>query len=98
VLKGRIGDTECSGVGGIVHCYPERAILAFTDPDVVLYAYDINIDIMQDDRDMEQLPSLLGRDILSRWKITYDLLGVGIRVNKVYSADKEFDLRPPARL
>ena len=61
----------------------------------MLYAYDISIDIMQNDPDMEHLPSILGREILDQWRITYDPRGVGLRVTKVRSADMEFDLRPP---
>ena len=91
------GDSECAGLGGVVHCYVERAVMAFSEPKVMLYAYDIEIDIMQDDPDMETVPSLLGRDIIVKCKLTFDHLGVGLRA-KVHSADMEFDLRPSASL
>ena len=88
------GDRECGGIGGTVHCFVERTIVVFTDPGVALYAYDLDIDIMQNDPEMEGVPSLLGRDIIDRWRITYDPQGVGLRA-KVYSADRVFDLKSP---
>ncbi len=86
------GDRECGGIGGTVHCYVERAVLVFNDPGVELYAYDLEIDVMQYDPEMEDVPSLLGRDVIDRWRITYDPQGVGLKV-KVRSADRIFDLR-----
>src|SRR5258708_2234518 len=56
-----IGDQEVVGVGGLVHCYEERAILVFADSKETLYAYDLSIGIMQDDPLLQGLPSLLGR-------------------------------------
>lgn len=85
------GDRECSGVGGTIHSFPERAILVFTNPQVMLYAYDLEIDIMPNDFDMEEVPSLLGRDVIDRWRITYDPQGTGLRA-KVRSADMTIDL------
>lgn len=66
------GDRECSGIGGTIHSFAERAILVFTDPQVMLYGYDLEIDIMPDDPGMEEVTSLLGRDVIDRWRITYD--------------------------
>ncbi len=85
------GDRECGGIGGIVHSFTERAILVFTDPNVMLYGYDLEVDIMPDGPEMEEVPSLLGRDVLDRWRITYDPQGVGLRA-KVRSADITIDL------
>ena len=73
------GDRECSGIGGTVHSFVEQAILVFTDPNVMLYGYDLQIDIMPDGPEMDEVPSLLGRDVLDRWRITYDPLGTGLR-------------------
>ncbi|MCA1595315.1 MAG: hypothetical protein LC772_02655 [Chloroflexi bacterium] len=86
------GDRECAGIGGITHLYEEGAVLVFSEPGVALYAYDLPVDIMPDDPEMTAMPSLLGRDILNRWRITYDPTGVGLKIN-VRTADRIFDLR-----
>ncbi len=44
---------------------------------------------------MIDVRSLLGRDIIDRWRITYDPLGVGLRV-KVRSTDHKIDLKTSA--
>ena len=66
------GDNPCGGIGGTVHCYVERAFLVFSDPGKALYAYELDMDIMPDDPQMEDVTSLLGRDVIDRWQITYD--------------------------
>ena len=73
------GDHECGGIGGTIHSFPERAILVFTDPQVMLFGYEIEIAIMPDGSGMEEVPSLLGRDVIDRWRVTYDPHGVGLR-------------------
>ncbi len=85
------GDRECAGVGGTVHSFVERAILVFSHPDRTLYGYDLEIDIMPYDAAMEEVPSLLGRDVLDRWRILYDPQGSGLRA-KPRSADITIDL------
>lgn len=91
------GDNEAVGIGGAVHCFVERAILVFTQPNVALYAYELHLDILQFDPTMMDFSSLLGRDVLDRWRITYDRERSELRA-KVRSADLTYDLRPPAAL
>ena len=85
------GDRKCGGIGGTVHSFVERAVLVFTDPQVTLYAYDLEIDIMPDDPEIEEVPSLLGRDVIDRWRVIYDPQGTGLRA-KPHFADLEIDL------
>lgn len=66
------GDHKCGGIGGTVHSFVERAILVFVSPSRMLYGCDLELDVMPADPDMEDVPSLLGRDILDRWRIIYD--------------------------
>ena len=80
------GDRECGGIGGTIHHFVERGIIVFTDPQVMLYAYDLEVSIMPDDPDMEEVPSLLGRDVIDRWRIIYDPQGTGLKA-KPHSAD-----------
>ena len=89
------GDRECGGIGGTIHNFVERAILVFSDPQVMLYGYDLEISIMPDDSEMEDVPSLLGRDVIDRWRVIYDPQGVGLRVT-VRSADTMINLKTGA--
>jgi hypothetical protein len=91
------GDFACVGVGGAVHCYTERAILAFTDPGKTVYAYELSeLCLMNADPQMDGVHSLLGRDILDNWRITYDPQGNKLQA-KVVLANKMYDLKatPP---
>ncbi len=65
------GDSECGGIGGVIHNFTEPAIVAFTD-DANLYVYQIEIDVMQRDAVADDVPSLLGREILDRWRMVYN--------------------------
>ncbi len=67
------GDAPSIGVGGMVHSYHEPALLVFTDMGSIEYTYQVDIRFMEDSAISRQLPSLLGRDILNRWRIVYDL-------------------------
>lgn len=89
------GDRECGGIGGTVHSFVERAILVFAHPARTLYGYDLEIDIMPYAPDMEEVPSLLGRDVLDCWRIVYDPSGAGLRA-KPRSADITIDLTKSA--
>jgi predicted aspartyl protease len=89
------GNRECGGIGGTVHSFVERAILVFSHPNRTLYGYDLEIDIMPYDVEVEEVPSLLGRDVLDRWRIVYDPQGAGLRA-KPRSADITIDLTKSA--
>ena len=52
----------------------EEAVVMFTDGTDLL-AYNIELGILPWDPDMQRIPSLLGRDILHRWAMTYDYEG-----------------------
>jgi hypothetical protein len=88
------GDNAIGGVGGDVRCYLERAVFAFTDPGRMVYAYELDLDIMPLDATRAPLPSLLGRDIIARWRLVCDATR-GILQAQVRSADMSFDLRKP---
>lgn len=65
------GETESVGVGGICHNFVEPALLAFSEPKRFLYVYIIPLAIAPAAPDIMDLPSLLGRDILDQWRMTY---------------------------
>jgi hypothetical protein len=60
-------------VGGPAKGYMEESILGFLDKDKGrIYAYNTELQIFAPTRDNATLPSLLGRDILNRWRVLID--------------------------
>lgn len=67
------GAVESLGMGGIALSYPVKCSLAFRDPGKCIYVYHLDaLDIAAPDPEIEEMPSLLGREILDRWRMTYD--------------------------
>jgi hypothetical protein len=60
------------GVGGKAECFREEAIVTFSEPEVGLRVYTTDILILKPTQYILQAPSLLGRDIMSKWNITFD--------------------------
>jgi hypothetical protein len=68
------GNEKIMGIGGISDFYVEPAILVFADPGKYLYSYSIDLRIAPDNDDLMELPSVLGIDIISKWKINMDFV------------------------
>ena len=66
------GEVESVGIGGLVRNYTEQAVLVFNEPSRRLVGYFINLEITSPGPDIEDVPSLLGRDVLDRWRMNYD--------------------------
>jgi len=66
------GDAESIGTSGISHDFIESAIVAFSEPKRFLYVYNITLRIAPYDTGILDLPSLLGRNILDQWRMTYN--------------------------
>lgn len=79
-------EIESVGVGGISLDYREEAVVIFSDPAKALYAYTIELVISSPSPDVMALPSLLGRDILNRWRMMYDPMRKGLSL-QVREAD-----------
>lgn len=78
------------GIGGSAPTYKERARLAFADDNGrTLYGYDIQLLIHHPTADAMRVPSLLGRNIIDRWRVIYDK-SVSELVADVVSSDTEF--------
>ena len=65
------------GVGGPVMYFRERAVPEFVDGDArEIRSYVVDVLIAKPAADpthsMNRLPSLLGRDIIDRWRMVYD--------------------------
>jgi len=67
------GVRDAVGIGGINRSCTERVLIAFTDPGKSLYVYQIEMVIPTAAPELFRLPSLLGRDILNRWSMSYNL-------------------------
>ena len=63
--------TMSDGIGGQAKGFTERVILAFSDTRFV-YSYFLDIEISASTRANQRFPSLLGRDILDRWRFVID--------------------------
>ncbi len=59
-----------SGVGGSPNVYQTPGYVAFGDGNGV-YVYEIQVSVL-DPQDAPPLASMLGRDILQHWRMTYD--------------------------
>lgn len=69
---GMFEDEETTlGIGGASENFIEGAYLAFVD-DEALYGYEIELHICKPAEELMTVPSLLGRDIIDRWRVTYD--------------------------
>ncbi len=66
------GDVETFGTSGATHDFTESAVVAFSEPKRFLYAYSITLRIAPVDPEIMDLPSVLGRDILDQWQMTYN--------------------------
>ena len=55
----------------------------------MIYAYDIRLLIHHPTDDAMRVPSLLGRDVIDRWRVTYDKSAREL-VADVVSADAQF--------
>ena len=62
---------EASGIGGGGRYFEEIAVLQFEDETETRY-YAINLYIAEPNQEMEGLPSVLGRDVVNRWRMIYD--------------------------
>ncbi len=60
---------DISGVGGSITVYETQGFLAFQDGDTV-HLYETPIAVF-DPKDPPDVPSIIGRDILERWRMVY---------------------------
>ena len=59
------------GIGGASENFAESAYLAFVG-DEALYWYDIELHVCKPAEELMTIPSLLGRDVIDQWRVTYD--------------------------
>lgn len=66
------GDAESVGISGVSHDFIEPALVVFSEPKRSLYVYSITLRIAPMDPEIIDLPSILGRNILDQWQMTYN--------------------------
>jgi hypothetical protein len=85
--------TESTGIGGICHGFLEPALVVFSEPGRNLYVYLIPIEIVPPEEHIMELPSIIGRDILDRWRTVYDPTNNELTF-EVHAADRIVPLTP----
>ncbi len=85
---GSITDWRSSmrGVGGVARTAPRTVSLSFREDDGAIRQYRLEVALMEDAPDSEWIPSLLGQDVLRRWRTVHDP-SVGALRARVRSAD-----------
>ena len=70
----RLGNLAASrGIGGQSAYFVERAVLSFRGADGrPIYEYDVDLYIGRPEDVSNWLPSLLGQDVLKRWRMVHD--------------------------
>ena len=66
------GQAELVGLGGSIACFVEPVWVVFSGRDGAIYVYRLDMEIAPPRPDTHSLPSLLGRDVLDRWRMVYD--------------------------
>ena len=75
------------GIGGTINTVVAHAILTFHDDDKVRRSsYDVMVDFVANEPSADGLPSILGRDVLNRWRMDYDPTNNKLEFS-VHSAD-----------
>ena len=73
-------DGTASGMGGVVNHSVVDASISFWS-HLVAYSYRINLVVCPPEENLMAIPSLLGRDVIDKWRVIYD------RPNSVLSAE-----------
>ena len=61
------------GLGGTSNCFAEDALIAFHEPNRnLIQTYEVTIVIPEVQPSIMKMPSIVGRDILDRWRLNYD--------------------------
>lgn len=84
------------GVGGKAEGFREKALVTFSEPEVGLHVYEVHVVILTPTQYIMSTPSLLGRDIMQRWSVTFDKQRNRL-LAKVLRADHTFPFTKASR-
>jgi hypothetical protein len=87
------GNAESVGIGGICQNFVEPAWFVFSEPKRFLYIHFVDLAISPPAPERMQLPSLLGRDILDKWRMIYNPIKKRLTF-QVLSADVTVPIPP----
>ena len=59
------------GIGGTSRSYTEESTVLFNEPGIALCVYDLALELVWPDDHLMDIPSLLRREILNRWRMDY---------------------------
>ena len=83
------------GIGGTVDVFQEPARLAFAENGGFMYGYEVNLLIYPGpDSESMTFPSLLGRNVIDRWRVIYDRSTSELAA-RVVSFDQRWTLASP---
>ena len=83
---------DVTTAGGTSAMFAEPAEVVFTDADArTLYGYRVMLTIAPPSSELAHLPSLLGRDVINRWRIDYHPTSSELRC-EVITADEVIGL------
>ena len=77
--------SETVGIGGTAQGISIPAIAMFSEDNGARRFYQFLIDVMPDTPELQEMPSLLGQDILAHWRLTHSP-GEGLLQAEVLSA------------
>lgn len=60
------------GVGGSIESVVTPALIYFTEQNGRVRLYRVDVSIMPDEPELHGLPSLLGQNVISRWRTVHD--------------------------
>ena len=88
------GHSESVGLGGSIRSFVEPVWVLFTNSASAVHVYHIDVAIAPVQTDAFDIPSLLGRDILDRWRMVYDP-EMGLLEFEVRSTDLTIEAESP---
>lgn len=88
--------TKLNGIGGTAVYYQEDVLLVFVEPKLAVHAYRLVLEVAHPTQRTLRLPSILGRDVIDRWRMTYDPSTANLSFD-VLSADASAPLLPRRR-
>ena len=70
--KLKLSNRQSVGISGTTRHFKERAFVTFSEPGRFLYVYEIDLAITRPNPKLKKVPSLLGRNVIDNWRMTYN--------------------------
>ena len=86
-------ETNAAGIGGLARSKTLPAFVIFNDAGRKVYVYSIALSIIEPKKEIEHIPSLLGRDVLNHLLMRYSYPSRRLTFS-VFSADFVYPVSP----